>query len=290
MSLTPSQRVTLITGIADELSKETRFHIRTVLHQFSIRTQSFEIDDDRAFVFAMIDDAPDEALVALGEHFGIFGSNLPEPPVPTFWEHGYLRLFISHMSQQRAFAGNLQLYLAKYGISGFVAHKDIAPTKEWQDEIIAALDSCHALIALMHTDFHSNPWTDQEIGYAMGRRVPVCSVILGTTPYGFIGRYQAFRSDATNEAIPSLAKEIYEAYSVHQATRNVMTEAVLQLFEQAPTFARAKEIKDLLWTQPGLNASHVDRLRRALESNDQLSGSFTVPGAISALAKRLTGQ
>jgi len=290
MPLKPSQRVTLITGVANELSRETRFHIRTVLHQFSIPTQSFASDDDRAYVFAMIDDAPDEALVALGEHFGIFGSNDPEPPIPKFWEHGYLRLFISHMSQHRAFAGNLQLCLAKYGISGFVAHKDIAPTKEWQDEIIAALDTCHALIALMHTEFHSNPWTDQEIGYAMGRKVPVCSVLLGTTPYGFIGRYQAFRSEDTNEAIQYLAKEIYEAYSTHEVTRDLVTEAVLQMFEQAPTFARAKEIKDLLWTQPGLNASHVDRLRAALESNDQLSGSFTVPGAISALTKRLTGQ
>ena len=64
------------------------------------------------------------------------------------------------MSQQRAFAGNLQTHLANYGISGFVDHKDIAPTKEWQDEIVAGLDTCHAL-ALMHKDFHAS----QEIGY-----------------------------------------------------------------------------------------------------------------------------
>jgi hypothetical protein len=62
------------------------------------------------------------------------------------------------------------------------------------------------------------------------------------------------------------------------------------MFEQASTFARAKEIKDLLWTLPGLNASHVDRLHGAVESNNQLSGSFTVPGAMSLLIKRLTDQ
>jgi nucleoside 2-deoxyribosyltransferase len=56
---------------------------------------------------------------------------------------------------------------------------NIEPTKEWQNEIEAALSTCDALVALLHPGFHVSMWTDQEIGYAMGRGIPVYSVGFG---------------------------------------------------------------------------------------------------------------
>jgi len=44
--------------------------------------------------------------------------------------------------------GRLQSSLRRFGISAFVAHVDIDPTKEWQDEIEAALFSMDALAAI----------------------------------------------------------------------------------------------------------------------------------------------
>ncbi len=288
MPLTPSQRVTLITAIANVLYRANRFEIVTILHQFGVETETdVSYGDDKAYILAVIKDSPDKTLLALGEHFGVFVTKKPAAPIPKFWEEGFLRLFISHINQHRRFAGRLQLALVKYGISAFVAHKDIAPTKAWENEILASLETCHALIALMHLDFHTSRWTDQEIGYAMGRGVAVCSVMIGEKPYGFISRYQAFKADDDKDAIPILAQEIFEAYSTNPQTQGLLTEAVIQMFEKCPSFDRARDVKNLLVDLPGLNASHVPRLREALKSNRQLSEAFGVPEAVKAIIKRL---
>jgi len=288
MPLTASQRVNLITRITAELDHENRFHIVAILHQFGVETNTeVSIGNDKAYILAMIKDSPDETLLALGEHFGVFIASKSVVPTPAFWEAGHLRLFISHINKHRGFAGRLQSALVKYGITAFVAHKDIAPTKAWENEIIAALETCHAFIALMHPNFHASSWTDQEIGYAMGRGVAVCSVMIGEKPYGFISRYQAFSADDDNDSIPILAQEIFEAYSTNPQTQDSLTEAVIQMFEKCPSFARAREIKDLLVGLPGLNATHAPRLREALKSNHQLYEAFGVPEAVKAIVKRL---
>jgi hypothetical protein len=288
MPLTASHRVALITGISEELYPKHRSQTVVILHQFGVATETERhIGDDRIYILEVLKDCPDEALLALGEHCGVFVTSKPAVPTPEFWEVGYLRLFISHTSKHRGFAGRLQSALAKYGITAFVAHKDIAPTKAWENEIIAALESCHALIALMHSNFHASNWTDQEIGYAMGRGVAVCSVMIGEKPYGFINRYQAFKADDDNDFIPILAQEIFDAFSTNPQTQDVLTEAVIQLFEKCPSFARAREIKDLLTRLSGLNATHIPRLREALKSNSQLYDAFGVPEAVKAIVKKL---
>jgi hypothetical protein len=46
-------------------------------------------------------------------------------------------------------------------------------------------------VALLTTEFHDSDWTDQEVGYALARRVPIISVRMGRDPYGFLGKFQA---------------------------------------------------------------------------------------------------
>ena len=64
---------------------------------------------------------------------------------PTFWQRGYYRMFISHLTDDKLFAGDLKRVLGTLGISCFVAHEDIEPTKVWQDEIVKALASSDVL-------------------------------------------------------------------------------------------------------------------------------------------------
>jgi hypothetical protein len=111
---------------------------------------------------------------------------------PAFWRKGMLRLFISHLATHKKWATELQEALLGCGISGFLAHNDIQSTLEWQNQIETALSTCDALVALLHEQFNAGKWTDQEIGFAMGRGVAVFSVRFGQDPYGFIGRFQGF--------------------------------------------------------------------------------------------------
>ena len=69
--------------------------------------------------------------------------------------------------------------LANYGIASFVAHKDIEPMWEWELEIRRALFSMDFLIALLTEEFSNSNWTDQEIGVAYGRRIPIIPIRIG---------------------------------------------------------------------------------------------------------------
>ena len=59
---------------------------------------------------------------------------------PRNWQGTTLfRLFISHISKDKVKATRLKECLTPYGIAGFVAHEDIQPTLEWQDEVMRGL-------------------------------------------------------------------------------------------------------------------------------------------------------
>jgi len=283
MHLTASQRVTLIKVIAKELNKENRSHIDATLSQFSLPVANTDLPDE-AYILRMIDDAGDKELIELAAHLGYSLKGKEKAPEPGFWKEGKLRLFISHLAKHKSFAGKLKRLLSTYGISCFVAHDDIAPTREWEDEIITALDTCDALIALMHENFHASFWADQEIGFAMGRGVPVCSVNLGQTPYGFIGRYQAFKSD--DSEVKKLASQLFSAYCKDIRTERKMAESVVQLFETSNSFANAMVNRDLLESLPGWDTSFNGRLRQAAKNNSQVREAFGVPESIERLIKR----
>jgi len=110
--------------------------------------------------------------------------------MPHNWPLGKFRLFVSHLSHYHAYASQLAGWLDGFGISSFIAHEAIEPSAEWQIEIESALSTADALVALLHPDFHTSKWCDQELGFVMGRGKPVLSVRLGADPHGFIGKYQ----------------------------------------------------------------------------------------------------
>src|SRR3974390_2291069 len=92
--------------------------------------------------------------------------------IKRIWEDSDYRLFLSHRSEVSRQAVKLKKQLNVYGVSAFVAHASIQPTRAWQDEIESALYSMDALAALMTEEFHKSYWTDQEVGFALGRHIP----------------------------------------------------------------------------------------------------------------------
>lgn len=110
------------------------------------------------------------------------------------WGERGFRIFLSHKSEVKVQTAELKERLKLFGVSCFVAHEDIHPTQEWQDEIENALASMDAFVAVMTSSFHESDWTDQEVGYAVARGVPIIAANLGRNPYGFIGKFQAMRT------------------------------------------------------------------------------------------------
>jgi hypothetical protein len=94
-------------------------------------------------------------------------------------ERDAFRLFLSHKSEVKKETAALKESLQLFGVSCFVAHMDIHPTKLWQDEIEIALASMDGFVALLTEKFHESDWTDQEVGFAFARGVPIVAVPFG---------------------------------------------------------------------------------------------------------------
>jgi hypothetical protein len=116
------------------------------------------------------------------------------------------RLFISHISKNKDKATRLKTCLSNHAISGFVAHEGIHPTLEWQLEIERALHSMDAFLAIHTVDFSRSMWTQQEIGFAVGKRTKIISLRMGEDPTGFISKRQALPK--RNKTAEEIAQEI----------------------------------------------------------------------------------
>jgi hypothetical protein len=185
----------------------------------------------------------------------------------SIWRPNRLRVFISHLSDNKDDAIFLKQQLSKYAIRGFVAHADIELGSRWEDVIEDALRSCHSLIALLHPGFHESKWTDQEVGFVMGRKLPVFTIHLGETPYGFLSKFQAFRPKKPD--LSDLAPALFRAYCKHQDTDSKMARYLAILFSESETYAKAKERfsyleKTRIWSE---RLSEI--VRDALKNNNQ---------------------
>lgn len=145
----------------------------------------------------------------------------------SYWKVGYYKVFISHVSKYKESASNLKLMLEPYGISAFVAHEDIKPSKEWEVEIEKALFSMNALCAILTPDYNESSWCDQECGYALGRNVLTIPIEKGQLPYGMFGKIQAIKSEGKNAQ--QIAESVFDAIVDNDKSRADYTHTLMNL-------------------------------------------------------------
>ncbi|MBN2081817.1 toll/interleukin-1 receptor domain-containing protein [bacterium] len=201
------------------------------------------------------------------------------------WGDGCFRLFISHRAEHKTIASSLKLELARWQMASFVAHEDIEPNSEWQDEIIKALFSMDALLALMDENFHTSYWTDQEIGVAIGRRRAVISANLGQVPYGFIGKLQAIPVKIVESF--DLAIAVIQALYKNPSLQLKLNSCIVKRFTQSRSFEEAKRLVVLLKQIKSLSSPLISELEAALLSNSQIFDAYGVPVALNEIVCNL---
>ena len=272
MPLKASERATLVKEIAKRLSAEEYPFVDATLQAFSLPIEYNWNGSIEGYILRALHGANDSTLVELAEHVGFVFDGKPVRVDPPFWREGMFRLFITHLSAHKQFAAELQGHLNGLAISSFVAHNDIEPTREWQNEIETALSTCDGLVALLHPEFHQSNWTDQEIGYAMGRSISVFAVRFGQDPYGFIGRFQAF--NGTNKSSAQIGGELFDAFRKGKQTQQRMAEALVTMFVKSDSFKEAKTNVRYLEELTVRDSAFAIRVRSAVEHNAQISGSY----------------
>ena len=190
---------------------------------------------------------------------------------PTFWKPGYFKLFISHLATFKKTTSALKHALEGFGVSAFVAHEDIEPTKEWQLEIEQGLFTMEALCAILMKDFNLSKWTDQEIGVAVGRNVLVIPVRKGLDPYGFIGKYQGFQAE--NKTVGDVARAIFDILSINQKTSGTLVLKLSELFLLSTSSTDALSRIQALRLIKQIPKDRVEVLRQRVTENETLKSA-----------------
>jgi len=205
------------------------------------------------------------------------------------WGDGGFRIFLSHKAEVKKEVAALKSALGSFGATCFVAHEDIHPTAEWQNEIENALASMNAFVALLTKGFHDSLWTDQEVGFAIARKVPIIAVKLGLDPYGFIGKFQALSSDWEHAPV-KIAKLLIK--------QPMMLEAFIKALPRCPSFEEGITISEVFSEIETLTPEQADEMMSCFNRNTDLRGSWGFNGkypsrygdGLAPLLSKVTGR
>jgi TIR domain len=100
------------------------------------------------------------------------------------WRPDHVRLFIAHSAAHSGFAEEIARKLGTQGIDGFVSHHSARVSRAWQNDIAEALRSADVMVGLVHAEFADSPWIQQELGWGLGRGLPLLLIRLGGEPVG----------------------------------------------------------------------------------------------------------
>lgn len=223
-----ADKMELLDQIGRELQSRYTFEdIDTFLAAFEVSPPTGESwNSKRVYSKAALRGVPESVLFKIAEElelaFSINNSAVASPP--RNWESTTnFRLFISHLAKDKLIATRLKECLAQYDISGFVAHEDIEPTLEWQEQIERALKCMDAFLAIHTEGFSKSYWTQQEVGYALGRNAKVISFKWGEDPTGFISKQQAL--PRRNRKAEEIASQIRELLATDSRTKEKLESA-----------------------------------------------------------------
>jgi hypothetical protein len=228
--LRPSERVKLIEAVAVELQQRWTFvEIDVYFNACRVDHSAFAHGDfgsKRIYSQTVLSPLPDSQLQSIAADLGITqdGAMVASVEPPQNWQNTKrFRLFISHISADKLIATRLKDALAAHQIAGFVAHEDIQPTLAWQDEIERGLRTMDAMVAVHTKGFSASFWTQQEIGFALGRGVKVISFKYGEDPTGFIAKHQAL--PRLNKSAEDIAAEIDRLLTADPRTKDKIKSA-----------------------------------------------------------------
>jgi hypothetical protein len=219
------------------------------------------------------------------------------------WRKGHFRVFLSHISMFKKETAILKQSLSRFGITSFVAHEDIEPNTVWQQEIESALFSMDALVALLTLKFHESNWTDQEVGVAIGRGIPLITIRLGIDPYGIMGKWQAVNEckwsniSITVQKIEidlmarKICKQIFDELYKRNADVERAFEFALNIYNMSPSFDDSTWIvENILTGIKQIDSKQLGRIIDAFNNNSQNKDSFKGKDKLVQLLNQWTGK
>lgn len=269
------EKIELLEKIGSDLQSRMTYDdidIFLSAHDISTNHVKSTVNSKRIYAKEALSKASEEKVLEIANELGIQHSFATKKiSEATFWKSGYFKLFLSHLSSFKVQTAHLQSVLKKYAISGFVAHEDIEPSKEWQNEIETALHTMDALAAILMEGFRESNWCDQEVGFAVGKDVLIIPVRKGLDPYGFIGKYQGIQ--ALNKTVGEVAEQIFFTIVKSPKTRGKILTSLVNAISQSTDIVEAIEKIRILSTVENPPIEIIDSLQKNVVENSVLMNS-----------------
>lgn len=188
-----------------------------------------------------------------------------------------IKVFISHRDADKIEASRIQSLLSKYNISSFVAHEDIEGTEEWIKEILRALQSMDIFTTYMTKNFFDSNWTNQEIGFALGRNVPVIPIKNHINPEGFISILQAKPYSSENFCIDFISL-LLKQKDIHTGLKEKTIDCIISALAEAESWDKADSIYKAFQHVKKLTSQQLEVLIKAFNTNRQINECIAISG------------
>lgn len=206
----------------------------------------------------------------------------------SLWKPGYVRVFLSHSARHKQFVGQVADELAVSGIHAFVAHDTMEYEQPWQDQIEHGLRTMQAFVAIVHPEFVTSAWCQQEVGWALGRGVPRYVVRYPTDPLGFVGRTQWPQGGGMNHR--EVAAEILQWVSRIPEFSDQIVVGLLAALRSAGNYMDAGSTASRIATIDTLTPGQWDELADIFHGNDQVGGGALAHKALRPFYTRHSQQ
>ncbi|MCC4256993.1 toll/interleukin-1 receptor domain-containing protein [Sphingobium lactosutens] len=262
------------------LSREEKFRNVLASDLSSIMPRSVgEYINDIRFVLA------DEGDIEFQRAIPFTTKPVTNPDSLAFWTPGQIRLFISHRDGQKAGAHKLAAALKTYGISSFVAHDTIGPMKKWQREILSGLETMEVFLTYLTDDFGESLWCQQEIGFALGKGIPIVSLKLEKAdPPGFIGDTQALKGDL--DSPEDSAAQLYTIITKALNAGDRLQDGLIAAFVASDDFDQARSrFNRMKENVESLTEAQVDAIVQGYAENESLFKAIYLDNHYNRLTK-----
>lgn len=134
-----------------------------------------------------------------------------------------------------------------------------------------------ALLAYISDDFSSSSWTNQEVGFALGKNIPILPFAVGANPEGFISVMQAkkYTYDSFKKDIIGM---LTNTRMVSRDLHRVVCDVIISHFSDSYSFATASTRFELIEDVKYLEQHQIRGVIDAFNANDQIHGSDSLNG------------
>ncbi len=148
-----------------------------------------------------------------------------------------IRIFLSHSSRDRQWIQSIRSQADAVGVDVYLFDEDLHPGENTALKLQRALEQCQALLVLITANSVLSPYVNQEIGLALGRRMPVIPLVETTVTPDRLAMLQGvdyipFDRDDVQAALTQLTRTLREIEQNTPAPQMAAEKAVVQVSQQ----------------------------------------------------------